>query len=238
MLSAQKKFQEKSQKIGTHNAVVLSLAQAFNGSIGAIAVSIGALAGAWLSPQNLALATLPVAAYNVGAALFAYPVAMLARKFGRRVSFMIGAVIGIFGAGLSALALQNNSFSLFCLGFFMVGGANAFIQQYRFAAADIGTDKFKSRAISWVLTGGIFAAFIGTETVLRTKDLLLPIPFAGAFLGMAALLVIGIGILAFLKPTEPVTEKVHADTEPARPLSTIFKQPILIVALLMTWIQK
>ncbi len=228
MLSAQK----TSQKLGTHNALILSLAQAFNGSIGAIAVSIGALAGAWLSPQNLALATLPVAAFSVGAAVFAYPVAMLARKFGRKASFIIGAIIGIFGAGFSVLALVNNLFPLFCLGFFMVGGSNAFIQQYRFAAADIGTDKFKSRAISWVLTGGIFAALIGTETVLRTKDLLLPIPFAGAFLGMAGLLVVGIGILAFLKPTDPEECLVHENAEPARHVSKIFSQPVFVVALL------
>ncbi len=224
--------QENAQKIGKHNALVLSLATAFNGSIGAIAVSVGALAGAWLSPQNLALATLPVAAFSVGAAAFAYPVAMLAQKFGRKASFITGAVFGIFGAGASAFALQNSLFGLFCLGFFMVGGANAFIQQYRFAAADIGTDKFKSRAISWVLTGGIFAAFIGTETVLRTKDLLLPIPFAGAFFGMAGLLAIGIGILAFLKPTRIETCAVHPENEAVRAISTIFKQPVFLVALL------
>ncbi len=223
--------QEKPENIGTHNAVVLSLAQAFNGSIGAIAVSIGALAGAWLSPQNLALATLPVAAFNIGIAVFAYPVAMLARKFGRKSSFIIGASIGIAGAGLSVMALQSSVFALFCLGFFMVGGAGAFTQQYRFAAADTGTDKFKSRAISWVLTGGIFAAFIGTETVLRTKDLLLPVPFAGAFLGMTGLLVLGIGILTFLKPTGAETCQVHEHVEPVRHMAKIFGQPVFLVAL-------
>lgn len=222
----------KAPNVGVRNAVVLSLAQAFNGSIGAIAISIGALAGAWLNPEHLALATLPVAAYSTGAAVFALPVALLGRVFGRRVSFVFGAFIGIFGAMLSALSLQQGAFGLFCLGYLLIGGAGAFVQQYRFAAADTGTDKFKSRAISWVLTGGVLAAFIGTEVVLRTKDLFLPLPFAGAFVGMAGLLLAGIIILLFLKPIGQSQTIEDATTEPIRGLGEIIKQPVFIVALL------
>ncbi len=223
--------------IGVRNAVVLSMAQALNGSIGAIAISIGALAGAWLSPDNLGLATLPVAAYSIGAAVFALPVAMLGRLFGRRVSFIFGAFIGILGAMLSALSLQENAFALFCLGYLLIGGAGAFVQQYRFAAADTGSDTFKSRAISWVLTGGVLAAFIGTEVVLRTKDIFLPLPFAGAFVGMAGLLMAGIFVLLFLKPIghNPIGQNSiveNTSSEAERSLGAITKQPVFIVALL------
>ena len=222
----------KAPNIGVRNAVVLSLAQAFNGSIGAIAISIGALSGAWLNPENLALATLPVAAYSTGAAIFALPVALLGRVFGRQISFVFGAFIGIFGAMLSALSLQQGAFGLFCLGYLLIGGAGAFVQQYRFAAADTGSDKFKSRAISWVLTGGVLAAFIGTEVVLRTKDLFLPLPFAGAFVGMAGLLLVGIVVLLFLKPIGQSQATEDTTTAPIRSLGTIIKQPVFIVALL------
>lgn len=222
----------KTPNVGVRNAIVLSLAQAFNGSIGAIAVSLGALGGAWLVPDKLAFATLPVAAYSAGSAIFAMPVALLGRKFGRKVSFIIGAVIGILGAMLAIFALQQSDFFLFCISYLLIGGAGAFVQQYRFAAADTGSDKFKSRAISWVLTGGVLAAFIGTEAVLRTKDLFLPLPFAGGFVGMAGLLLVGIGILLFLKPVGSSHDTEGEASAHARPLSEIVKQPVFIVALL------
>ncbi len=217
---------------GVHNAIVLSLAQACNGSINAIAISLGALGGAWLVPDKLALATLPVAAYSAGSAIFAMPVALLGRVFGRKMSFIIGSIIGIFGALMSMLTMQQGAFGLFCFAYLLIGGAGAFVQQYRFAAADTGDDKFKSQAISWVLTGGVLAAFIGTEVVLRTKDLFLPLPFAGAFAGMAGLLLLGIGILLFLKPvgSAHMTEVVSPTVE--RRVGEIVKQPVFIVALL------
>lgn len=218
--------------VGVRNAIVLSLAQAFNGSIGAIAISLGALAGAWLVPDRLALATLPVAAYSIGAAVLAMPVALSGRKFGRKTSFIIGAIIGIIGALLSILALQQSEFWLFCLGYFLIGGAGAFVQQYRFAAADTGSDKFKSQAISWVLTGGVLAAIIGTGVVLRTKDLFLPLPFAGGFAGMAGLLLVGSGILLFLKPTGHGRVATETKTNNIRHIGEIIRQPVFIVALL------
>jgi len=190
------------------------------------------LGGAWLMPENLAFATLPVAAYSAGSALFAMPVALLGRKFGRKASFIMGALIGILGAMLSILALQQGAFGLFCVGYLFIGGAGAFVQQYRFAAADTGTDKFKSRAISWVLTGGVLAAFIGTEVVLRTKDLFLPLPFAGAFVGMAGLLAVGIGVLLFLKPVGRSHISEEVTFTPERRIGEIVKQPVFIVALL------
>ncbi len=222
-----------SNTVGIKNAIVLSLAQALSGSIGSVAFALGALAGAWLMPNNLALATLPVAMYSVGTAALALPVAALGRKFGRRLSFIIGALIGIIGAGLSVTAIAEHNFVLFCIGYFLIGGASAFTQQYRFAAADSGDDKFKSRAISWVLMGGVLAAFIGTETVLRTKDMLDPLPFAGGYIGMAGLLALAIIVLLFLKPVSAsARQALKNDGNEGRPLPEIMRQPVFITALL------
>ena len=185
-------------------------------------------------PDRLALATLPVAMYSVGTAAFALPVAALGRKFGRRLSFIIGAIIGIIGAGVSVAAIAEHNFLLFCTGYFMIGGASAFVQQYRFAAADSGDDAFKSRAISWVLMGGVLAAFIGTETVLRTKDMLAPLPFAGGYIGMAGLLALAIIVLLFLKPvsTRGQAPAVASPVNEGRAMAEIMRQPVFITALL------
>ncbi len=214
-----------------HNAIVLSMAQAVTGSIGPIAISLGALAGAYLLPEEGALATLPVATFSIGLALFALPVGMLTNKFGRRGGFILGVFIGIFGALLAGYALFAYSFSLFCLAFGLLGAAIAFAQQYRFAATDQGDDKFKSRAISWVLSGGIVAAVLGPQIVLKTKDMFLPIPFAGAFFTAAGLLVLAIIILMFLKPVPVSADASRHPADSGRPVSVIMRQHKFIVAL-------
>lgn len=215
------------------NVIVLALAQAFGGSIGGIAIAVGALSGAFLlSPQSQNLATLPVAALAIGATLFALPVSILCRKLGRKFGFISGASFGILGALLACFSLLNAQFILFCIAFIMIGGANAFVQQYRFAAADQGSDHFKSRAISLVLTGGVFASIVGPQMVLRTKDLFAPTPFAGAFIGMAIVLGICISILLFLKPApSEVARATAAPAQEARPLFQIMKQPVFFIAL-------
>lgn len=215
------------------NTLVLALAQAFGGSIGAIAISLGALSGAFLLTQDQQnLATLPVATYSAGAALFALPVSMLCLKFGRKVGFISGAFIGILGALLACFSLLNMQFQLFCTAFLLIGGSGAFVQQYRFAAADHGSDKFKSRAISLVLTGGVLAAIIGPQTALHTKDMFLPTPFAGGFIGMAGLLLIGITILLFLKPVLHSHIEAEHNLGAARPLPEIIRQPLFFISLL------
>ncbi len=89
-------------------------------------------------------------------------------------------------------------FLLLCAGTFLVGFANAFVQQFRFAAADTASAAFRPRAISLVLAGGVVAAVLGPQTVIHTADLFASAPFAGAFLASAALT-----LLAALRPELP-----------------------------------
>ena len=58
------------------------------------------------------------------------------------------------------------------MGSALFGVANGFSQYYRFAAAEIGDEAYKSRAISWVLAGGLVAAFIGPNTASLTRELI------------------------------------------------------------------
>jgi len=214
------------------NAIILAVCQAINSSTTSAAIALGALAGAFLLPQRPELATLPVAVFSIGVALFALPVAMLCKKFGRRMGFIIGAVIGIAGSLIAASALSGVSFYLFCTGMFFIGGAAAFVHQYRFAAADNGTDDFKSKAIAWVMTGGIFGAVIGTQTVLFSKDLFLPTPYAGAFVATGGLLVIGILVLSGITKIQEDAQINTSTASSQRPLKQILAQPKFVVALI------
>src|SRR6185436_4269324 len=97
-------------------------------------VTVGGLIGAELSSGSLA--TLPVSILVVGTAVATVFAAMLMRVSGRRVGFAIGAAIAATGGGLAAYALETESFALFCVGVGLYGVNNAFVQQYRFAAAE------------------------------------------------------------------------------------------------------
>ena len=222
-------------KLARRNAILLAVAQAFNGSTAALCISMGGLAGLYLLGDDKSLATAPVTTYNIGVALGALPAAMLMRKVGRRMGFIGGSLIGIAGALLTTGALFAHSFWLFCLGTVLYGASGSFTQQFRFAAADQGLESFKPKAISWVLAGGVFAGIIGPQTVIYAKDLFEPVKFAGAFLAGAGLLIIGIIVLSQLKFAQPQsqsTEDDPANSTPARPLSEIMAQPRFIVAVM------
>ncbi|MDD9909784.1 MAG: MFS transporter [Ahrensia sp.] len=214
------------------NALILAAAQALCGSAAPISIALGGLAGFYLLGDDKSLATAPVTGYNIGVALCALPAAMLMANIGRRLGFISGAVVGIIGALLSSYAIVIGSFAWFCVGMALSGAGGAFTQQYRFAAADQGTDDFKPKAISWVLAGGIFAAIIGPQTAIYFRDLFSPIEFAGAYFAGSFLLFTGIAALSLLKFDKPMSRAERKATSTGRPLSQIAAQPRFVVSVL------
>ncbi|GJM10465.1 MAG: MFS transporter [Lysobacteraceae bacterium] len=213
------------------NAVVLSAALAINGAAAPIVISLGGLAGAGMLGTDKSLATLPISGYGIGLALGAMPAALLMRRVGRRVGFIGGACIGIAAMLAASFALTLGNFWFFCLALLVGGSASAFVQQYRFAAADQGDEAFRAKAISWVMFGGIGAAIIGPQTALFTRDMLAPTPFAGAFLAAAGLMVIGIVVLSRLRFSRPLSRH-RANQVGCRPIGVIVRQPRFIVAVI------
>jgi MFS family permease len=185
--------------------------------------------GALLS-DDLSLATLPITTYVVGTALTALPASLLMRRIGRRTGFMLGSAIGCVGAVVCGLGLSRGSFALFSFGTFLSGSYSAFGQYYRLAAAELVPDSFRSRAISYVLGGGMLGAFVGPWSATATKDL-----FATAYLGpyfiAFACAVLSFGLVRALRmPAAPGPAQSAA--EPARPLAEIVAQPRFIAAVL------
>lgn len=218
--------------LGRRAAFVLAAAQAILGSASPIAVSIGALAGYYLLAADKSLATLPVTGMTVGVALGAMPAAMIIRRLGTRSGFLVGAAITGAGGALSALGLLQFSFWLFVLGLVIIGLGGAFVQQFRFAAADAVAPAYKARAISIVLAGGVITALLGPQIVIFTRELLAPVMFAGSFVAVIGLAIAGALVLLFL-PARPVrTGTVTGlDSLPARPLGEIVRQPRFFVGL-------
>lgn len=213
------------------NAFLLTAAAALGGSAPAIAISLGGLAGSYLLGADKSAATLPVSFFIAGGAIGAIPAALLMQRIGRRAGFIVGSVAGILGGVGAGWFLLAGSFIGFVVALGLAGTANAFINQYRFAAADSGSPALRARAISWILAGGIASAVIGPQTIIYTRSLFEPIPFAGAFFAMAVLAALGIVFLLFLQGrARAVATKVTASG--GRPLSVIVRQPRFIVALL------
>src|SRR3546814_14671652 len=93
-------------------------------------------------------------------------------RWGRRPGFLLGTAFGVTGGAMAAGGLYLGSFAFLCLGNMLVGAYQGFAQFYRFAAADASSPEFKSRAISYVLAGGIVAAIVGPPLGTGTQDLL------------------------------------------------------------------
>jgi luciferase family oxidoreductase group 1 len=144
-------------------------------------ISIGSLTGFMLA-ANKALSTLPATAYILGGALSTYPISLFMRRHGRRSGFTLGALAGLLGAAVCTAAVGLHSFWLFCLGTLIAGAYNASGGYYRFAAADISTEQFKSKAIALVLAGGMLGGILGPESSKLTKDWL-PTAFIGLLRG-------------------------------------------------------
>lgn len=213
-------------------AIILGTAQAVVGAAAPIAISLGGLAGDYLLGADKSLATAPITGFNVGVAVAALPAAMLMRAVGRRNGLISGTGVSALGGAVAALGLFQASFWLFALGLLFIGGGNAFILQYRFAAADNAPERFKPRAIGWVLTGGVFAAIIGPQTAIHTRTFFEPVMFAGAFVSVIGLAFAGAFILSFLRLPKDAPSAQLDDHQPARPLSEIVLQLRFVVALL------
>ncbi|MBE7734563.1 MFS transporter [Devosia faecipullorum] len=216
------------QTTGRHNIFVLTAAQALGGASAPIVISLGGLVGQQLS-SDPALVTLPVSLLNLGLALGTLPSAYVTRRFGRRSGYMFGAGIGALAGLVAALGIFAASFLVFCAGTFLAGFYGAYVQSYRFAAADAASGPDKVRAISWVMVGGLVAAIIGPQLVIWTRDAVSGTPYLGSFLSQAALALMAIPVLMLLRPNPAGASAADTDA-PARSLMQILLMPRYMLA--------
>jgi len=210
------------------NVAVLAACQALANTSTTILIALGALVGYSLADDKL-LATLPVATVMIGTMISTLPASFWMRKIGRKYGFMTGLVIGMAGAATCSLAIYQRDFWLFCFGTGMMGINNAFVQQYRFAAADVASVEFRSRAISLVMFGGVAAAFLGPQSVKLTQDLFSPITYLGSYLSIIGIAFVAI-LLLFLVRIPNLTAEQKSSS--GRPLREIASQPTFIVAVI------
>ena len=208
------------------NLILLALCQGLFLTNNVTFIAINGLVGLSLAPLGW-MATLPVMGYVVGGALSTGLVARTQSRFGRKVSFQIGLLVGLLSALLCAYAVYDHNFALLVCATLVAGYYSANGQLYRFAAAELSEPTFREKAVSLVLAGGLIGAIVGPNLASRTKGLL-DTPFMGAYLSLVAVALLGMVLMAFIRfPAVPA--KVVGSGE-GRPLKEIMKQPIFIVA--------
>ncbi len=209
------------------NVARLAAAQALTGANSAVIFATGSIVGATLAP-SMSLATVPLSMYVLGLAAGTLPTGAISRRYGRRVAFIIGTACGTLTGLIGALAVLHGEFWLFCFATFLGGLYGAVAQSYRFAAADGASLRFRPKAVSLVMAGGVFAGVLGPQLVQWTMDIWPPYLFAFSYVVQAAVALVAMAITAGVDAPKPAAADMHA----GRPLSQIVRQPRFIAAAL------
>ena len=208
------------------NLFLLALCQGLFLTNNVTFIAINGLVGLSLAPVGW-MATLPVMGYVVGGALSTGLVAKSQAKWGRRVSFQLGLLVGLLSAVLCAFAAHTHNFALLVVATVIAGYYSANGQLYRFAAAELAEPSFREKAVSWVMAGGLIGAIVGPNLASKSKSWF-ETPFMGAYVALTVVAVLGMVLMHFVR--FPLVEvKVKGSSE-GRPLSEIMKQPVFIVS--------
>lgn len=213
------------------NVVILAMCQALAMSGTTLVIAVSVLVGAVLAPSPI-MATVPLAVQFLATMATTIPASLFMAKVGRRFGFTLGQCLGIVGAALSAYAIFLGSFPLFVVAAALLGAHNAFWQYFRFAAADVATPDYRSKAISYVMAGGVAAAVAGPQLAKWTSDLA-SAAFAASYLAIIALCILAIILLQFIEIPKPQINKM---SEGGRPIGEIMRTPVFMVAALSSMV--
>jgi len=212
------------------NITILFLAGPLVSISAPIMVFIGSIVSSKMA-SDASFATLPLGLMVAGTASATIPAAMLAKKVGRRWASIIGFNAALIGSLIAGFAVISHSFMTFCSAAYIIGLSTAFTQQLRFAAIEsVNNDSDINKALSVLMFAGIFSAMIGPEIALLGKTLFAnTLGFAAPFYGISLLSVVSMLLMLKFKNTD--IAELESSQNP-RPLLTIIKQPIFIVAVL------
>jgi MFS family permease len=210
------------------NILLLAVGQALYSSCIIIVFATAALVGLAIAPTP-GWATVPVTSFVLGAMFTTIPASFAMQRYGRAAIFKLGAIVAMLGAVLATWAIWSTNFMLFSFACAAIGAFQATSGFYRFAAAESADETSRPIAISWVLTGGVVAAVLGTLIAIFTNDLIPAHKYAGSYMAIAVLAALNMLVMMFLRLPPPV---VDATQGAARPWSELLSEPRLVVAML------
>lgn len=207
------------------NIILLSLSQAALITGTSTLLASSAMVGLALAGHK-SLATMPLALLFLAQMATTIPASLYMARVGRRLGFMTSALLGLAGAAFATAGVINANFSIFCLGTTLIGMFNGFGQYYRFTAAEVAPEDYRSRAISYVLVGGVIAAFAGPNLANWSRHSLTA-EFAGSYACLIGLYLLAFGFASLLQIPKPAAV---SRSKGGRPLSVIARQPAYLAA--------
>jgi MFS family permease len=211
------------------NLWLLAACQSLMMTNNALLVTASALVGMLLA-EDISFATLPLALQFFSTMLTSVPASLIMKRNGRRFGFMLGSIIGLSGGIIATTAIFQADFWMFCLGTLLIGAFNGFGNFYRFAAVDVVKENMRSRAISYVMAGGVVAAIFGPNIASWTHDAIASAEFAGSYIVICVLYILSFIVLSFVRIPAVHTEQHNQQS--ARSLLTLIKQPAFFVAVI------
>ncbi|WP_438996097.1 MFS transporter [Candidatus Puniceispirillum sp.] len=184
-----------------------------------------ALVGSILAPVAW-LSTLPLSLMFVMSMLSTLPVSLLMSRYGRRPLFVLGVCVAVLSTLSQAVAIVLHHYIFFCVASMGLGFSLACAGFYRYAAADSAAPADKPRAISWVLTGGLVAAFLGPEIARNTVDLVPEALYAGCFFTASLVQLVALLFIFGVKIPKP-EQRSHA----GRPIGVFLRMPIFLIGM-------
>ena len=218
---------EQETQPGFANFGLLLVANAVLGTALPMMIVLGGLAGLSLAPAE-SLATLPTSVSTLAGLFAAAPFSLFMGRYGRQAGFVLGAMFAATGGAAGLWAMVQGSFVLLLTGHFLLGSALACFQFFRFAAAEVVPDSWRSVAISLMLTSGLVAALVGPEVFARTQGALVPIPLAGAYGAIIGRGVIGVLPLLFLRGLGAAPEWAVDDAARFSVMTVLRRRPVAL----------
>jgi predicted MFS family arabinose efflux permease len=210
---------------GRRNVALLIAAQVLGQTASIALVAISALV-AFALAGGAGMATLPIALGMVASAILMMPASLFMQRYGRRHGFVLGAALGALSGVCAVAALRRHSFALFLGASVLAGAYQAFSQFYRFAAVESVAEAQRPRAISWVVSGGIVAAFSG-PALARLAARADMAAYELVFVLMALLAALAMLLLSQLQ----LPLLLHRPrNQPVRPLWELVTQPLFLTA--------
>jgi MFS family permease len=189
------------------------------------------------------LAGLGSAAFTLGSAMIAIPLAAMMRRRGRRPALVMALTLGLVGSVVAATGGQLRWFWLFIVGMTIFGCGQAATLQARYVAADLAEPDDRATAIGAIVWIGTLGAVIGplftpfqkrVGTWFGLDEFIGPYLFAGLLFGVGALV-----YLRFLRPdplvaiggTDPHAERTRPLVQLRQSYGAISESPGALLGL-------
>lgn len=189
------------------------------------------------------LAGLGSAAFTLGSAIIAVPLAARMRRRGRRSGLVMALSLGAVGSAIAATGGQLRWFWLFILGMTVFGFGQAATLQARYVAADLAPESERARAIGAVVWIGTLGAVFGplltpwekrAGSKLGLDEFIGPYLFAGVLFGVGALvywLLLRPDPLVAIGATDPNAARARPLRQVAASYAVIRSSPLAVLGL-------